>query len=89
MFKSRLIPRIIGAVLLTGALVANAFQIGAVASDGQVVQEAMLGIKIYSGHKVLDDFGGLKSCVVGGSGCFIVVTAFGDITVSSEGLHIQ
>ena len=90
MFKSKFISRITAAALLTGALVADAYQIGVVVSDGQgqYVQEAAL-LKMATGKKLKDQQGNFKGCVVPGDECVIFYMAFGEVTLSSEGLHIQ
>ncbi len=90
MFKSRFISRIIAAVLLTGALVADALQIGTIASEDTYssVQEAGL-LKMTTGHKWYDQQGKFKGCVVPGDECVIFYMVFGEVTLSSEGVHTQ
>ncbi len=89
MFKSKFISRIIAAVLLTGALIADTYQIGAVASDGQVSEARFRFPKVVSGHKTYNPDNTFKGCDIGGVGCGIIMTSVGDVTISNEGIHIQ
>ncbi len=94
MAKYRLIRRILASVLLTVALVADAYQVGAVASEGQVVQEANIfkKFKIKCLRKTYDNNGNFRGCVevpCPSGDCISILFVFGEVTISSEDVNVR
>ena len=82
------IRRIAGAMLLTAVIIADAFCLGSV-TDGQVTSQAQIGWMFVKGHKTYHQDKTFKGCETGGTGCWMIASAMGVFTFSSEGVNIQ
>jgi hypothetical protein len=76
-------------LLLTVAIAADGYEIGSVPGTGDAAQASLLPITIVKGKKVYHPDGTFKGCEVGGDNCWMIATAYGAVTVSSEGLAVQ
>ena len=81
--------RIVAALLLTLALVADGYEIGRVAGLENAALSATKHPLIVRGRKVYFPDGGFKGCEVGGTNCWIINAVVGQLTISSEGLGVQ
>jgi hypothetical protein len=81
--------RIVAAVLLTVALVADAYEIVPVPSTYNTTQASLGPLVIIKGRKVFYPDGTFKGCEAGGNNCWIVTTLAGSLNISSEGLSVQ